>query len=229
MEVFAPATIADRCVLPEAILWVLVGEVPLVHDGASKIEENERFNGETGQCSGYYVDLEYFAKVSSVEIGLRRHPAEKFDHYELEQISFHTLEIIDADPGSTEWEQLRSYLLERYDDEELVEAREAFKDYNDWLDEFEVLLEVPKARILTAVLTGAVPVFCANEIEHTTLNETDEELDPAFVDHESSDLLVAAPKEAIRAASIDWQRSESQVGDLRYHSLCLDTHALMAE
>ena len=121
MECFAPSRIAERCYLSEAILWVLLREIPKVENFSETSEEDARFSDEREGEGDYYVDLTGLTDADCEKINITPNSAVELEDYGSDRVTFATLDLLDGYGGKNE--RLVDLIYEEHSKEEITEAR----------------------------------------------------------------------------------------------------------
>ena len=229
VECFAPSKIAERCFLSEAILWLLLREVPKLEYFSAE-GGDDRFSDDREGEGGYYVDLTGLTDADCEKINISPNPAVELEDYGSDGVSFVTLDGLDWYGGKDE--RLVDLIYEEHSKEEIDEDRRLREMHSEWIEIVDSAMELPRAQILQAILQGELPAFCRNRIQYILEEdedpeEVDLELDKWFVNREDPREFVEAPLHIFRATKIDWQHSSSTIGDLMFQDICVDTKALL--
>jgi len=229
VECYAPTKIAERCFLSEAILWLLLREVPRL-EFFSLEGGDDRFSDDQEGEGGYCADLTGLTDADCEKLGIPPNPAAELEDYGSDGVTFATLDLLDEFEGSNE--RIFKSIYGEHSKEEIEKARRNREKHPEWLEIAAAKLELPKAKILQSILQGDLPVFCRNRIhyipdEDEDPDEADLESDRWIVNREDPRAFVEAPLHIFRATKIDWQRSSSTIGDLMFQDICVDTSALL--
>lgn len=233
MECYAPVEIAERCFLSEAILWLLLREVPIC-ESFSLEGEDARFSLEREGEGGHVADLTGLTPHDCEKIGISPNPAEQLEDFSSDRVTYITLDQLDGVFGKTPY--LVDKIYKKHTKEEIEEARKMKEDYDKWVKVVEIAMELPKVKILQAILNGDLPVFCRNRIDdEIDLGEDEDEdegsnnseTEDPYVDRNDPHDFVKAPIHIIKAKNIDWQLSCSTIDKLNYQDICVDTMTLL--
>lgn len=218
----------------------MAGFVPLYDPNFEKDEEDGRFIEENRESGGDYFDLIYFSCEMNSKIGLRPHPAMDYDsmYQEIDYrnidrlpICMNTIDVLDGTKQQPYSSYDKKYILDTYSEEEINQARIARNKYKKWLDEIDVIMEYPKIKILNSILSGEVTAYCLNEVAQIFDGEADKDDpyddEPMLINSNHPNRFIEAPREALRATSIDWQKSLSRVGNLVFDMICVNSIELM--
>ncbi len=229
MECYVQTKIAERCFLSEAILWLLLREVPKL-DFFSPEGGDERFSDDQEGEGGYWADLTSLTDANCEKLGIPSNPAAELEDYGSDRVTFATLDSLDRYEGKDE--NLANLFKESHSNEEIDEARKLRERHSEWIEIVDSAMELPRVQILQAILQGELPAFCRNRIQYISAededpDEADSELDRWFVNREDPRAFVEAPLHIFRATKIDWQHSSSTIGDLMFQDICVDTKVLL--
>ncbi len=229
VECFAPSKIAERCFLSEAILWLLLREVPKLEYFSAE-GGDDRFSDDREGEGGYCADLTGLTDADCEKINIPPNPAAQLEDYGSDRVTFATLDLIDQYEGKDD--NLTNLFKKDHSSEEIDEARRLREEHSEWIEMVDSAMELPRVQILQAILQGKLPAFCRNNIQYIPdededPDEADLKSDELFVNREDSCAFVEAPLHIFRATKIDWQHSSSTIGDLMFQDICVDTNALL--
>ncbi len=229
VECYVPAKIAERCFLSEAILWLLLREVPKL-EYFSPEGGDDRFSDDREGEGGYCADLNGLTDADCEKINIPPNPAAQLEDYGSDRVTYATLDLLDQYEGKDK--NLANLFKKKHSNEEIDEARRLRETHSEWIEMVDSAMELPRIQILQAILQGELPTFCRNRIQYIpvgdeALDEADYEFDKWFVNREDPRAFVEAPLHIFRAMKIDWQHSSSTIGDLMFQDICVDTSALL--
>ena len=235
MECYVPTKIAERCFLPEAILWLLLREVPKL-EFFSPEGGDERFPDDRESNVRHWGDLTSLTDADCEKLGIPPNPAaelvEDYYYFDPKRIYFSTLDLLDRYEGTAD--SIAESVYKEHTREEIEEARKMRVKHSEWLEIVSTKLELPKVTILKSILQGDLPVFCRNRIDRQLYeDENPDDVDPGsdgwFVNQEDPRPFVEAPLHIFKATEIDWEESSSTVGDMIFNDICVDTGTLLRE
>lgn len=120
VECFAPSKIAERCFLSEAILWLLLREVPKLEYFSAE-GGDDRFSDDQEGEGGYWADLTGLTDADCEKLGIPPNPAAELEDYGSDGVTFATLDLLDQFEDSNE--RIIKSIYDEHSKEEIEKAR----------------------------------------------------------------------------------------------------------
>ena len=221
MEIYTSATLAERCFLFEALLWIAFKQVPIWDRYPVGEDIDRRFRDDYECRAGEYANTDNITPEDCERVGLPPNPAYEHDVLFEGKVLFYELVLMDEyDLGRG---KINHRELFSYSDEDISHARELRNRSDDWLEDIDIFLMEAKLSLALRLLRGGIPAFgrfCRDPKARENL-----------IDSNNYEMIKFnnAPPYIFQFNNIDWNNSIISYKESKYFDVCIDTTALFCE
>jgi hypothetical protein len=221
VEIYAISTLAERCFLFEALLWIAFKKAPIWDRFPVGEDTDLRFHDDFEGKANEYTGDDVITPEDCRRVGLQPNPAYEHDVLDEGKVSFYELDWLDDYEAGRSKADPRE--INPFSDEDVSHARELKNRYEDWLQELDIFLMEAKLSLGLKLLRGEIPAFVK------FCRDPDAKINFSHPDNYEQRVHTSAPAHIFQFNNIDWYNAIINHSESEYFDVCVDTPALLRE